>query len=116
MAKLKLTDHLIVAFAFRLQPDQLLLQELEALKGWKYCLSFLLELADILFPVARSCMARVSSAVSWLLVKLIGRALGLVYKGVKQSLVPQSSPKKPREGSKGKSDRDSESDWLPSFA
>ena len=70
------------------------LQELEALTGWKYSVSFMLEAADMILPIFRSCMARVSAAISWLLVKLIGRALGLIYRGVKQSLVPRQPKQK----------------------
>ena len=39
----------------------------------------------------RSCMLSISAAKSWLLVKLMGQALGLIYRGVKQSLVQQRS-------------------------
>ena len=31
-------------------------------------------------------------AVSWLLVRLIGRSLGLIYRGVRESLVPRQRP------------------------
>ena len=40
-----------------------------------------------------SCKPVACCAVSWLLVRLIGRSLGLVYRGVRESLVPrQRSP------------------------
>ena len=91
-----------------------LLQELEELKGWKYTVSFLLEAADVVLPIFKSCMARVSAAVSWLLVKLIGRALGLIYRGVKQSLVPQQA--RHRRQPRQKSETDEVQSWgLPKF-
>ena len=84
------------------------------MKGWKYTASFLLEAADVVLPIFRSCMARVSAAVSWLLVKLIGRALGLIYRGVKQSLVPQQArnTRQPRQ----KTETDERQSWgVPKF-
>ena len=38
----------------------------------------------------------ISCAVSWLLVRLIGRSLGLIYRGVRESLVPRQRPTLPR--------------------
>lgn len=61
-------------------------QELEQLKGWRYVVSLALELTDVLTPLLRLFVSRLSDAVSWLLVTLIGRSLGLVYRGVLQSL------------------------------
>lgn len=90
------------------------LQELEALMGWKYTVSFMLEAADMVLPIFRSCMARVSAAISWLLVKLIGRALGLIYRGVKQSLVPRQ-PRQRRQ-SKNEADADEMQTWVPKFS
>lgn len=81
--------------------------------GWKYAVSFLLEAADVVLPIFRSCMARVSAAISWLLVKLIGRALGLVYRGVKQSLVPQRPNQ--RKQSRAESAPDALQNWVPNF-
>lgn len=90
-----------------------LLQELEALNGWKYTVSLLLEAGDIALPIFKSCMARVSAAISWLLVKLIGRALGLIYRGVKQSLVPQRP--KQRKAKPSSADREGPPQWMPRF-
>ncbi|KAK9815661.1 hypothetical protein WJX72_007540 [[Myrmecia] bisecta] len=61
-------------------------KELNQLTGWRYTISLLLEAADVLMPLFSALFKRVSAAVSWLLVRLIGRSLGLVYRGVKQSL------------------------------
>lgn len=61
-------------------------------------------------------MARVSAAVSWLLVKLIGRALGLIYRGVKQSLTQQPKPKQSTQnsGSEDSAVQDQRA-WFPGF-
>ena len=76
-------------------------------------MSFLLEAADVLLPIFRSCMARVSAAISWLLVKLIGRALGLIYRGVKQSLVPQRPRHKKQD--RPESSPEALQTWVPKF-
>lgn len=89
------------------------MQELEAFTGWKYAVSFSLEAADVVLPIFRSCMGRVSAAISWLLVKLIGRALGLIYRGVKQSLVPQRPKQKKQH--MAESTPDALQSWIPKF-
>jgi hypothetical protein len=61
-------------------------RELRALIGWRYYFSLFLELADITMPVIRTIFAKVSDAVSFFLVCLIGRSLGLIYTGIRQSL------------------------------
>lgn len=77
----------------------------------------MLEAGDVLLPVARSCVARVSAAVSWLLVKLIGRALGLIFRGVRQSLTPQPKPKSKQQTRDTKGSRDEgQHRWFPGFA
>lgn len=92
-------------------------QELEALTGGRYFLSFMLEAGDILLPLVKSCMARVSAAVSWLLVKLIGRALGLIYRGVKQSLTPQNKPKIKQQSQDSVANNNEEQhSWFTGFA
>ena len=48
--------------------------------------SLALELGDVAVPLLQSAFARVSAAISWLLVILIGRSLGLVFRGVRESL------------------------------
>ncbi|KAL0028198.1 hypothetical protein WJX79_001068 [Trebouxia sp. C0005] len=90
------------------------IKELECLKGWKYIVSLLLEAGDIALPIFRNCMARVSAAISWLLVKLIGRALGLIYRGVKQSLVPQRQ--KQRKGQTVSTDTEGSQAWMPKLS
>ena len=61
-------------------------QELDDLTGWRSWVSFLLELGDVATPLLRSLLSRLSAAVSWLLVTLIGRSLGLVFRGVRESV------------------------------
>ena len=34
-------------------------------------------------------------ALSWLLVRLLGRALGLIFRGIRQSLVPNWGDRQP---------------------
>lgn len=61
-------------------------KELRALTGWRYYYSLFLELADIAMPLVRTVIAKVSDAISFFLVCLIGRSLGLIYTGIRQSL------------------------------
>ncbi|KAI8523206.1 hypothetical protein RHMOL_Rhmol13G0055400 [Rhododendron molle] len=61
-------------------------KELRALTGWRYYYSLFLELADITMPVIRTVFKKVSDAISFFLVCLIGRSLGLIYTGIRQSL------------------------------
>lgn len=61
-------------------------KELRALTGWRYYYSLFLELADIAMPLIRTVISRLSDAISFFLVSLIGRSLGLIYTGIRQSL------------------------------
>ncbi|KAK8711701.1 hypothetical protein V6N13_146972 [Hibiscus sabdariffa] len=61
-------------------------KELRALTGWRYYFSLFLELSDISLPMVRAVIDKVSNAVSFFLVCLIGRSLGLIYTGIRQSL------------------------------
>ncbi|XP_022867756.1 uncharacterized protein LOC111387431 isoform X2 [Olea europaea var. sylvestris] len=60
--------------------------ELRDLTGWRYYFSLFLELTDITMPIIRTVIAKVSDAISFFLVCLIGRSLGLIYSGIRQSL------------------------------
>ncbi|KAL4190395.1 hypothetical protein AMTRI_Chr07g24550 [Amborella trichopoda] len=60
--------------------------ELRSLTGWRYYFSLFLEFYDIAMPLLRALAAKVSSAVSFFLVCLIGRSLGLIYTGIRQAL------------------------------
>ncbi|KAK9827552.1 hypothetical protein WJX74_010069 [Apatococcus lobatus] len=64
------------------------IQELEALKGWQQLLSLGLEAVDFAMPLLRRAGQRMGEALSWLLVRFLGRALGLLFRGIRQSLVP----------------------------
>ncbi|XP_061367174.1 uncharacterized protein LOC133310288 [Gastrolobium bilobum] len=61
-------------------------KELRALTGWRYYFSLFLELSDITMPLIRTVIDKVSDAISFFLVSLIGRSLGLIYTGIRQSL------------------------------
>ncbi|KAF5726596.1 hypothetical protein HS088_TW22G00276 [Tripterygium wilfordii] len=61
-------------------------KELRALTGWRYYLSLYLELADISLPLIKAVIGKISDAISFFLVCLIGRSLGLIYTGIRQSL------------------------------
>ncbi|XP_050364746.1 uncharacterized protein LOC126783336 [Argentina anserina] len=61
-------------------------KELRALTGWRYYFSLFLELSDISMPLVRAVVDKVSKAMSFFLVCLIGRSLGLIYTGIRQSL------------------------------
>ncbi|PWA51826.1 hypothetical protein CTI12_AA461690 [Artemisia annua] len=61
-------------------------KELRSLVGWRYYFSLYLEMADITMPFVRTLVAKISDAVSFFLVCLIGRSLGLIYTGIRQSL------------------------------
>lgn len=62
------------------------IKELRALKGWRYYFSLFLELSDIAMPFVIALFTKASNAVSFFLVCLIGRSLGLIYTGIRQSL------------------------------
>ncbi|KAL1565178.1 hypothetical protein AAHA92_07428 [Salvia divinorum] len=61
-------------------------KELRALVGWRYYFSLFLELADISMPIVKKLVAKVSDAISFVLVCLIGRSLGLIYSGIRNAL------------------------------
>ncbi|CAL0304516.1 unnamed protein product [Lupinus luteus] len=61
-------------------------KELRALIGWRYYFSLFLELSDITMPIIKAIIDKVSKAISFFLVSLIGRSLGLIYTGIRQSL------------------------------
>ncbi|XP_043706825.1 uncharacterized protein LOC122656400 isoform X1 [Telopea speciosissima] len=61
-------------------------KELRALTGWRYYFSLFLEFSDITMPIVKVIFAKISSAISFFLVSLIGRSLGLIYTGIRQSL------------------------------
>uniref|UniRef100_A0A7N0UQK8 DUF3685 domain-containing protein n=2 Tax=Kalanchoe fedtschenkoi TaxID=63787 RepID=A0A7N0UQK8_KALFE len=60
--------------------------ELRALSGWRYYFSLFIELSDITLPMIKTMISQVSNAISFFLVSLIGRSLGLIYTGIRQSI------------------------------
>lgn len=76
--------HYIVLSQFSMPVKRM--KELRALRGWRYYFSLLLELSDISMPLIRAVIDKVSDAISFFLVSLIGRSLGLIYTGIRQSL------------------------------
>ncbi|KAF9612277.1 hypothetical protein IFM89_038847 [Coptis chinensis] len=61
-------------------------RELRALNGWRYYFSLFLEFSDITMPLVRVIFSKICSAISFFLVCLVGRSLGLIYSGIRQSL------------------------------
>ncbi|KAH7372485.1 hypothetical protein KP509_17G006600 [Ceratopteris richardii] len=66
-------------------------KELRALTGWRYYFSLYLEFSDISGPILRTIITKLGEGISFLLVILIGRSLGLIYRGIRQSLQWNSS-------------------------
>lgn len=60
-------------------------RELQVLRGGRLVYSLFLELSDVLGPVLKTLFKKLSEIISFLLVALIGRALGLIYRGIRQS-------------------------------
>ena len=60
--------------------------ELDQVRGARMLMSMFLEVADIVVPIAKSTLNNAKNFSSWLLVTLIGRSLGLVYRGIKDSM------------------------------
>lgn len=61
-------------------------RELGSLLGWQARLSTAMEIGDVVAPLLSRLLARLSRFASWLLVSLVGGGLGLIYKGIRQSL------------------------------
>ncbi|CAO2045931.1 unnamed protein product [Urochloa humidicola] len=61
-------------------------KELRSLTGRRYYFSLFLELSDIAMPFVRAAVSKVSAAVSYFWVSMIGRSLGLIFSGIRQSL------------------------------
>lgn len=75
--------------AFRLVRKQLPVRralEMEGLTGFRNNLSLALEAADVLLPILRALGERLSNLLSFLFVNLIGRSLGLIFRGIRQGL------------------------------
>jgi Protein of unknown function (DUF3685) len=61
------------------------MQELEALAGWSAAMCLLMEVNDVAAPLLQRLFTHISAALQWLLTALIGRGLGLIFRGVRQS-------------------------------
>ncbi|GAQ82670.1 hypothetical protein KFL_001190130 [Klebsormidium nitens] len=60
--------------------------ELRRLGGWQLRYSMILEFLDVAAPILNGLLMKMGDWISFLLVTMIGRSLGLIYKGIKQSL------------------------------
>ncbi|GAB4814318.1 hypothetical protein N2152v2_001364 [Parachlorella kessleri] len=76
--------------------------ELNRLQGGRYWMSLLLELADLAAPALKALWSHASAFLSWLLVRLIGQSLGLIYKGIKLSLDPTQQQQQQQKGRKAR--------------
>ncbi|KAG0447056.1 hypothetical protein HPP92_028503 [Vanilla planifolia] len=61
-------------------------KELQALTGWRYYFSLLLEFFDVAMPLLITFFNQARNAVSFFLMCMIGRSLGLIFSGIRQSL------------------------------
>lgn len=62
------------------------MQDLLDLKRWRLLVSYLLEMLDALEPLGRHFFRRIGSLIAFLLTSLVGRAVGMVCKGIRSSL------------------------------
>lgn len=60
--------------------------QLSALKGVRYAVSLLLEAVDATAPTLRLLWNRATEALAWLLTYVIGKGIGMVWKGLKIGL------------------------------
>ena len=60
--------------------------ELDGLTGWRAAVARALEAADVAGPLLKRAAAALGDALAFLLVRLIGRGLGLVARGVRSAL------------------------------
>ncbi|KAK8949947.1 hypothetical protein KSP40_PGU008115 [Platanthera guangdongensis] len=61
-------------------------KELQALTGWRYYFSLFLEFSDVASPLVMTLFDKARNAVSFFLMCMIGRSLGLIFSGIRQSL------------------------------
>ncbi|KAK8925984.1 hypothetical protein KSP39_PZI018651 [Platanthera zijinensis] len=61
-------------------------KELQALTGWRYYFSLFLEFSDVASPLVKNLFDKARNAVSFFLMCMIGRSLGLIFSGIRQSL------------------------------
>ena len=73
-------------------------QDVAGLRGVRYAVGLALEALDFAAPLLQRALAKLGDALAWLLVRLIGRSLGLVYRGVRESLAPLGRRSRPPPG------------------
>lgn len=56
------------------------------MQGAPLAVSLVLEVGDVVGPLLLSLFKQARVVVSWLLVAIIGQALGLVYRGIQHSM------------------------------
>jgi hypothetical protein len=102
-------------------------QELRNLSGLRFAVSLFLEASDLLSPLLNAFWRSALAGAAWLLVQFVGRALGLIWKGIKLSFDNGSgsgsstgkrrnnNSKKSKENKKGGDDeyREEEGPQLP---
>lgn len=71
-------------------------EELEKLKGWGLGFSYFLEALDALEPIFKTVLKKLGDLVSFFLVQLIGRSVGLIIKGIQTSItIPWNNKQNP---------------------
>jgi len=71
-------------------------EELEKLKGWGLGFSYFLEALDALEPIFKTVLKKLGDMVSFFLVQLIGRSVGLIIKGIQTSItIPWNNKQNP---------------------
>ena len=70
-------------------------QDVAGLRGVRYAVGLALEALDFVAPLLQRALGRLGDALAWLLVRAIGRSLGLVYRGVRESLALGRRPPRP---------------------
>lgn len=61
-------------------------EDLEKLQGWSLNFSYILEALDALEPIFKTFIEKLGDLISLLLVKFIGQSLGLILKGIQNSI------------------------------
>ena len=70
--------------------------ELERLRGIPYAASLLLEISDIVVPIILYTVKYLMRALAWILKRGIGRALGLIWRGIRDAVVGNEKERRRR--------------------
>jgi len=65
-------------------------QQLDSLGGNRLLVSLLVEFSDVAYPLLRAFVQRASQVLSFVLVTIIGQSIGLIARGVRLSLRPDT--------------------------